>query len=396
MERGIRDLGSRYVSPVVQKAMQDMDDQWYATMGEAGSAPMGEGGEIAALRRANESIDPDKVLEGLRQRLGSIYSNPDMQRDIEEKARKAGIPKDEYVSRFVEPAMKEQLESDFASSMIARNLPKNATEYIIQGLGYSIGGMLMGASVETKGQRAYRNQADAMTEEGGNPYYTPGTGARLTRMGVSFAADAPFFGVYGKVSGSVVKNIAERQIRNMMAKGLSEGAARSIVGTALENSVGARMKNYLMQHVVSSSLTMGAYNATSETARQLRDKEGIDIGSIASSTGEDLATGAAFGVTGGVSQALSQPLSGIRKVGAKIAGFGAEAETMYATEELAKMAHGEEGFTDPFEGGLEAVEKLGVMKLSGGHLLESTGKRVLRAKEAGVRQAAIETLADFL
>ncbi|MBR1428460.1 MAG: hypothetical protein IJ582_05435, partial [Prevotella sp.] len=101
VERGIRDLGSRYVSPVVQKAMQDMDDQWYATMGEAGSAPMGEGGEIAALRRANESIDPDKVLEGLRQRLGSIYSNPDMQRDIEEKARKAGIPKDEYVSRFV-------------------------------------------------------------------------------------------------------------------------------------------------------------------------------------------------------------------------------------------------------------------------------------------------------
>ena len=396
VERGIRDLGSRYVSPVVQKAMQDMDDQWYATMGEAGSAPMGEGGEIAALRRANESIDPDKVLEGLRQRLGSIYSNPDMQRDIEEKARKAGIPKDEYVSRFVEPAMKEQLESDFASSMIARNLPKNATEYIMQGLGDSIGGMLMGASVETKGQRAYRNQADAMTEEGGNPYYTPGTGARLTRMGVSFAADAPFFGVYGKVSGSVVKNIAERQIRNMMAKGLSEGAARSIVGTALENSVGARMKNYLMQHVVSSSLTMGAYNATSETARQLRDKEGIDIGSIASSTGEGLATGAAFGVTGGVSQALSQPLSGIRKVGAKIAGFGAEAETMYATEELAKMAHGEEGFTDPFEGGLEAVEKLGVMKLSGGHLLESTGKRVLRAKEAGVRQAAIETLADFL
>lgn len=396
VERGIHDLGSRYVSPVVQKAMQDMDDQWYATMGEAGSAPMGEGGEIAALRRANESIDPDKVLEGLRQRLGSIYSNPDMQRDIEEKARKAGIPRDEYVSRFVEPAMKEQLESDFSSSMIARNLPKNATEYIIQGLGDSIGGMLMGATVETKGQRAYRNQADAMTEEGGNPYYNPGKGARLTKMGVSFAADAPFFGVYGKVSGSVVKNIAERQIKNMMAKGLSEGAARSIVGTALENSVGARMKNYLMQHVVSSSLTMGAYNATSETARQLRDKEGIDIGSIASSTGEGLATGAAFGVTGGVSQALSQPLSGIRKVGAKIAGFGSEAETMYATEELAKMAHGEEGFTDPFEGGLEAVEKLGVMKLSGGHLLESTGKRVLRAKEAGVRQAAIETLADFL
>lgn len=364
VERGIHDIGSRYVSPVVQKAMQDMDDQWYATMGEAGSAPMGEGGEIAALRRANERVDPDKVLEGLRQRLGSIYSNPDMQRDIEEKARKAGIPKDEYVSRFVEPAMKEQLESDFASSMIAKSLPKNATEYIIQGLGDSIGGMLMGSSVETKGQRAYRNQADAMTEEGGNPYYTPGTGARLTKMGVSFAADAPFFGVYGKVSGSVVKNVAERQIKNMMAKGLSEGAARSIVGTALENSVGARMKNYLMQHVVSSSLTMGAYNATSETARQLRDKEGIDIGSIASSTGEGLATGAAFGVTGGVSQALSQPLSGIRKVGAKIAGFGAEAETMYATEELAKMAHGEEGFTNPFEGSVEAVMKLGVMKLS--------------------------------
>ncbi len=75
--------------------------------------------------------------------------------------------------------------------------------------------MLMDAATETKGQRAYKNQAEALTEHGENPYYNPGTGAKLSRMGVSFAADAPFFGVYGRVSGQVAKNIAQ-SLKNIL------------------------------------------------------------------------------------------------------------------------------------------------------------------------------------
>ena len=395
--QGIDTLSEKYVNPLVDKAMKDADDRWFASMKESSSVPMGEGMEMFALRRANEAVDPEKILQGLQKSLEESYKNPEMQKEIDRLAESIGVSREEYLQQILAPSLAQRLENTFASSQIAQNMPKSTTEYILRGIGDSIGGMLMNAATETKSQRFYRNQADAMTESGDNPYYNPGTGAKLTKMGISFAADAPFFGVYGRVSGQVAKNIAERQINKLVAQGLSESAARSVVGTALENSVGARVKNYLMQHVVSSSLTLGAYNATSESARQIRDKEGLDIGKIAGSTAEGMLTGAAFGATGGVSQALSQPLSGFAKIGAKAAGFGAEAGTMYGTEELAKLAHGEEAFSNPFaEGYVEALEKLGVMKISGGHLLESAGKKIERAREVGTKQVAAESLAGLL
>lgn len=389
-------LGSKYVKPLVSDALKKADDNWYASIVKSSSVPMGDGGEMFALQHANKEIDPDKVLQDLQETLEKTYSDPQLQAEIERRATDAGVDKDDYIETIIKPAFTSQLESQFADSQMAKYMPKNTVEYVLQGLSNSIVGMLMGAATETKSQRYYKNMAEGATEEGNNSYYNPGTAASLAKMGVSFAADAPFFGIYGKVSGQVVKKIAEREIKKMMAKGLSEGASRSIVGSALENSLGTRMKNYLMQHVISSSLTMGAYDTTSELARQTRDKEGYDLGQVAASAGEGLAIGAAFGLTGGTAQALSQPLSGISKVGAKIAGFGAEAETMYATEELAKMAHGKDGFENPFEGSVEALMKLGVMKVSGGHLLGKGADKLVRAKEVGIKQAAAETAAGIL
>jgi len=400
---GVNDLGRKYVSPMIEKALKKADNDFFGVFEQASRYPQMQGMELATLRRANERVDPDKFLQGLQKSLEKTYSNPEMLKDIEERANAAGIPKDEYLKQVVIPSLQDQLVSEFTNSQIAKHMPKNATEYILQGMSNSIGGMLMGAATETEAQRRYKNEAAAMTEEGLNPHYTPGTGAKLAQMGVSFAADAPFFGFYGKVGGNVAKGLAERQIRKLTAKGLSEGAARSIVGTALENSVGQRMKNYIMQHVVSSSITMGGYNATSETARQVRDRE-FKPGQIIGSTAEGLATGAAFGLTGGAVQALSQPLSGIARIGSKVGGYLVEGETMYTTEELAKMVHGEEGFTNPFEGSAEAMMKLGVMKVSspGGlskaagelfHPIKSnrrqqTGVRFTPEEEAYVRESA--------
>ncbi len=400
---GVNDLGRKYVSPMIEKALKKADNDFFGVFEQASRYPQMQGMELAALRRANERVDPDKILQGLQKSLEKTFSNPEMLKDIEERANAAGIPKDEYLKQVVIPSLQDQLVSEFTNSQIAKHMPKNATEYILQGMSNSIGGLLMGAATETEAQRRYKNEAAAMTEEGLNPHYTPGTGAKLAQMGVSFAADAPFFGFYGKVGGNVAKGFAERQIRKLTAKGLSEGAARSIVGTALENSVGQRMKNYIMQHVVSSSITMGGYNATSETARQVRDRE-FKPGQIIGSTAEGLATGAAFGLTGGAVQALSQPLSGIARIGSKVGGYLVEGETMYTTEELAKMVHGEEGFTNPFEGSAEAMMKLGVMKVSspGGlskaagelfHPIKSnrrqqTGVRFTPEEEAYVRESA--------
>lgn len=368
LQKGASRISSSVVAPAVDKAIADFDkkaDEIWGKYNEQSkfvdsASPM----SIAIGRQANEAKDPEKILNYLQQQMEGLYKDSAFVEEVGKEADRMGIDRAEYIEKVIKPQIQQDLTKRLTDTLVKRELPKSTAEYIMNGLSDSIIGMLYNSITESKGQRDIKNQAEAMTENGQNPNYTPDTAASLAKMGVSFAADAPFFGLYGKVSGTVAKKVAERQIQNLMAKGLSEGAARSIVGTALENSVGARMKNYLMQHVISSSLTLGGYNATSEFARQTRDKEGYDLGKIAVSTAEGMATGAAFGLTGGVAQALSQPLSGIAKVGAKLGSFGAEAETLYATEELAKMAQGEEGFENPFEGSVEALMKLGVMKAS--------------------------------
>lgn len=396
VQKGVNRITNSVVVPAVDKAIAEFDkrasevfNQGREKTNATGSLPTGSAGGFGILgnvRESNEAKDPEKILNYLQQQMEGLYKDSAFAEEVGKEADRMGIDRGEYIEKIIKPKIQQDLADRLTDTLVKRELPRSATEYIMNGLSNSIVGMLYNTVTESKGQRQIKNQAEAMTEEGLNPHYNPGTGAKLAQMGVSFAADAPFFGLYGKVSGQVAKNVAERQISNMMAKGLSESAARSIVGAALENSVGARMKNYLMQHVISSSLTMGGYNATSEAARQMRDSE-FDPMRLAGSTAEGLATGAAFGVTGAVSQALSQPLTGISRVGAKAAGFAAEAETMYATEELAKMAQGEEGFTNPFEGSLEAMEKLGVMKASGGHLLTKAFETGADIYKNGVRQA---------
>jgi len=394
VQQGVNRITSSVVAPAVDKAIAEFDKKASEVFNEgrentSAVRSIGQAGGFGILgnvREANEAKDPEKILNYLQQQMEGLYKDSAFAEEVGKEADKMGIDRTEYIENIIKPKIQQDLATRLTDTLVKRELPKSSVEYIMNGLGNSIIGMLYNTITESKGQRQIKNQAEAMTEEGLNPNYNPGTGAKLTQMGVSFAADAPFFGLYGKVSGQVAKKVAERQIQNLMGKGLSETAARSIVGAALENSVGARMKNYLMQHVISSSLTMGGYNATSEAARQMRDSE-FDPMRLAGSTAEGLATGAAFGVTGAMSQALSQPLTGISRVGAKAAGFAAEAETMYATEELAKMVQGEEGFTNPFEGSLEAMEKLGVMKASGGHLLTKTLETGADIYKNGVRKA---------
>lgn len=368
--RIVGNVGNKISAPAIDDAIAEFEKKAdeASKAAQSGVHPYVPGSvDISALmgtKAANEARDPEKMLDYLKDQIGNIYNDASFIEEVGKEADKMGIDRAEYVEKIIKPQIEADLTNRLRDTLIKREMPKSNVEYILGGLSNSIAGMIFNAVTETKGQREIKNQAEAMTENGQNQNFQPGTAASLAKMGVSFAADAPFFGLYGRVSGTVAKKVAERQIQNLMAKGLSEGAARSIVGASLENSVGARMKNYLMQHVISSSMTLGGYNATSEIARQTRDKEGYDLGKIAGSTAEGMATGAAFGLTGGAVQALSQPLSGIAKVGAKLGGFGAEAETLYATEELAKMAQGEEGFENPFEGSVEALMKLGVMKAS--------------------------------
>ncbi|UKK52167.1 hypothetical protein L6472_06185 [Prevotella sp. E13-17] len=333
--------------------------------------------------------EPEKILEGLKANMQgaatTILQDSKTFDEIWKRANDAGYDINDYLNKFVAPVMEEALERRFMTEAVKRKLPKSTIDYVMKGLTEdNIAAMLFNYATRSDMANRIAVQADMDTQEGKNPYYTPGTGAQLTRMGVSFAADAPFFGLYGRVSGAVAKQAIESQVKKFIAKGMSEGAARNLVNIALDKSVGYRMRTYLMQNIISSSTTLGGYNLTSEVARQLRDND-QNIMNVFGSFAEGLFSGAAFGVTGAVSSALAKPLTGVYKIGAGVAGYLAEAETMYTTEELAKMMHGRETFDSPLEGSAEAVMKLGVIKLSGGHMLKKIYDTLGNISEKGLK-----------
>ncbi len=141
--KGMDDLSDKYITPMVDEAMRKAEDEWLSSMKEGlknnKTNLLGDGMEMEVLRNANEEVDPDKILQGLQKSLESAYKNPEMQKEISRLAESIGMSKEDYLGQIVAPSLAARLENVFASKQIAKNMPKNASEYILQGLGNILG-----------------------------------------------------------------------------------------------------------------------------------------------------------------------------------------------------------------------------------------------------------------
>lgn len=191
-------------------------------------------------RAYQNQMDQDKQLQeitgNIQKNIESIFSNPKVKQRVLSDAQKLGVSPETYIESSLAPALIEKAGKQFNNTQLNRMMAKGASDYIASGILNSLTGTLLTGLTSTKSQRQMQQQADAMTEEGFNPNYKPGTWAKASKGAVAFAADAPWYNLAGVGAGALTEkffgNAAQQMARTAnqsLRQRVLEGVARGIV-----------------------------------------------------------------------------------------------------------------------------------------------------------------------
>ena len=210
-------------------------------------------------RAYQNQMDQDKQLQeitgNIQKNIESIFSDPKVKQRVLSDARRLGVSPEAYIESSLAPALIEKAGEQFNKTQLNRMMAKGASDYIASGILNSLTGTLLTGLVSTKSQRQMQQQADAMTEEGLNPNYKPGTWAKAAKGAVVFAADAPWYNLAGygagalteKVFGNTAQQMA-RMANQSLRQRVFEGVARGVVhggATGLQyGAINGAVQNY--------------------------------------------------------------------------------------------------------------------------------------------------------
>lgn len=191
-------------------------------------------------RAYQNQMDQDKQLQeitgNIQKNIGSIFSDPKVKQRVLSDAQRLGVSPEAYIESSLAPALIEKAGEQFNKTQLNRMMAKGASDYIASGILNSLTGTLLTGLTTTKSQRQMQQQADAMTEEGLNPNYKPGTWAKAAKGAVAFAADAPWYNLAGVGAGALTEkvfgNAAQQMARTAnqsLRQRVFEGVARGIV-----------------------------------------------------------------------------------------------------------------------------------------------------------------------
>lgn len=191
-------------------------------------------------RAYQNQMDQDKQLQeitgNIQKNIESIFSNPKVKQRVLSDAQRLGVSPEAYIENSLAPALIEKAGEQFNKTQLNRMMAKGASDYIASGILNSLTGTLLTGLVSTKSQRQMQQQADAMTEEGLNPNYKPGTWAKAAKGAVAFAADAPWYNLAGYGAGALTEkvfgNTAQQMARTAnqsLRQRVFEGVARGVV-----------------------------------------------------------------------------------------------------------------------------------------------------------------------
>lgn len=191
-------------------------------------------------RAYQNQMDQDKQLQeitgNIQKNIESIFSDPKVKQRVLSDAQRLGVSPEAYIESSLAPALIEKAGEQFNKTQLNRMMAKGASDYIASGILNSLTGTLLTGLTSTKSQRQMQQQADAMTEEGLNPNYKPGTWAKAAKGAVAFAADAPWYNLSGIGAGALTEKVfgnAAQQMARMANQSLRqrvfEGVARGVV-----------------------------------------------------------------------------------------------------------------------------------------------------------------------
>lgn len=193
-------------------------------------------GERAYQNQMNQDKQLQEITGNIQKNIESIFYNPKVKQRVLSDAQRLGVSPETYIESSLAPALIEKAGKQFNNTQLNRMMAKGASDYIASGILNSLTGTLLTGLTSTKSQRQMQQQADAMTEEGLNPNYKPGTWAKAAKGAVAFAADAPLYNLAGVGAGALTEkvfgNAAQQMARTAnqsLRQRVLEGVARGIV-----------------------------------------------------------------------------------------------------------------------------------------------------------------------
>lgn len=364
VKRSVNDLYAKYASSLADDVLKAGNDAAAKALRENSAAISASAGSVpgmalwSSMRLANEQNSPEKMSDDMADSLNKIINDPNFINDAKSEADRLKLDKDKYVS-YMQQVVLQQAKEDLYQKMLDAAMPKTHAEYVINGINNSIAGMLARLNMQTLGQRQLAAEAEQLTRKGQNSYIDPSFMDEVARSSIALVADMPFFGVAGKVSGAAVKGITEANIARLTSKGLSWGAAERVTASAMRSSFGYRFADFAIKSAVGQGVTLGTFNTVQDAISQLTVNGKIDLGKVAKSAGEGIATGAVLGAFGGLSHAATYELSGMEKLAADVASFAGES----AIFTVSGTAMGDDRpWTEAWS---ESALTLGVMKVTG-------------------------------
>ena len=212
-------------------------------------------GEIAYQNQMDQDKQLQEITGNIQKNIESIFSDPKVKQRVLSDAQRLGVSPKAYIESSLAPALIEKAGEQFNKTQLNRMMAKGASDYIASGILNSLTETLLTGLTSTKSQRQMQQQADAMTEEGLNPNYKPGTWAKAAKGAVAFAADAPWYNLSGigagALTGKVFGNAAQQMARmanQSLRQRVFEGVARGVVhGGAtgfLYGAINGAVQNY--------------------------------------------------------------------------------------------------------------------------------------------------------
>ena len=191
----------------------------------------------------------------------------------------------------------------------------------------------------------------------------------LERAGVfagAMALDLPFFGGAGKLASvpakyagrQALKQMVKNETKKMVARGVSEAAAKRYANYAVKNGLKNRIMLNLATAPLQSGLTFGMFDA-GKAALNMSLNDEWNWGELGKSAAGGTLLGGALGLTGAVGSGLTHGLTGAAKYAGKVAEFGVENAVFTEGGRLIGKLHGEQ----PENGWLEDYVESGATLL---------------------------------
>lgn len=306
------------------------------------------------LRNADELGMMEEFAKDAKKRL---LADENLKAKAEENAELLGIPVERYINEVAVPIMQEMMYSEWLAPQEER-AKRNYNGLAAAAEGSLIGTLLGATRTDTEkylsqvGQEAWRKNASLLGRA------AAGAGSMFLDL-PAFVGIGELASVPAKaVGGQMFKQLAKNETKRLVARGVAEGAAQRYANYAVRNGLKNRILLNLSTAPLQSGLTFGMFDA-GKAALNMSLNDEWSWKELGKSAAGGTLLGGALGVTGAVGSGLTHGLSGVAKVGAKVAEFGVENAVFTEGGRLIGKLHGQQ----PENGWLEDYVESGATLL---------------------------------